>query len=271
MFRKELGIIGIGKIGSTLLRVLTNSKVIEREKIIIYDIDQEVLLKRTEEFKVDFAESNKSLVKEAKYILIAVLPQIIDEVLKEIGSLITENHIIITIAAGISINHVGKYIDKKVGIVRIMTNTPALVKAAASAISSNEHIKQPELDFVKKLFKELGMVVELEEKHLDAVTGLSGSGPAYLFIIMESLADGGVKMGLPREIALKLAAQTVLGSAKLVLETNKHPGELKDMVASPGGTTITAIHELESAKLRATLISAVEAATLKSKSMNENV
>lgn len=115
------------------------------------------------------------------------------------------------------------------------------------------------------------MVVELEEKHLDAVTGLSGSGPAYLFIIMEALADGGVKMGLPREVALKLAAQTVLGSAKLLLETNKHPGELKDMVASPGGTTITAIHELESAKLRATLIRAVEAATLKSKSMNENV
>jgi pyrroline-5-carboxylate reductase len=113
------------------------------------------------------------------------------------------------------------------------------------------------------------MVVELEEKHLDAVTGLSGSGPAYLFIIMEALADGGVKMGLPREVALKLAAQTVLGSAKMVLETNKHPGELKDMVATPGGTTITAIHEIESAKLRATLIRAVEAATLKSKSMNE--
>jgi pyrroline-5-carboxylate reductase len=121
------------------------------------------------------------------------------------------------------------------------------------------------------LFEELGIVVELEEKHLDAVTGLSGSGPAYLFIIIESLADGGVKMGLSREIALKLAAQTVYGSAKLVLETNKHPGELKDMVASPGGTTITAIHEIESAKLRATLIRAVEAATLKSKSMNENV
>jgi len=271
MFHKELGIIGIGKIGSTLLRVLTNSKTIEREKIIIYDVDQEVLLKRSEEFKVDFAESNVSLVKEAKYILIAVLPQVIDKVLEEIGSIITENHVIITIAAGISIGHVIKYIDKKVGIVRIMTNIPALVKAAASAISSNEYIKQSELDFVKKLFTELGMVVELEEKHLDAVTGLSGSGPAYLFIIMEALADGGVKMGLPREIALKLAAQMVLGSAKLLLETNKHPGELKDMVATPGGTTITAIHEIESAKLRATLIRAVEAATLKSKSMNENV
>ncbi|MFX0083904.1 MAG: pyrroline-5-carboxylate reductase [Candidatus Hodarchaeota archaeon] len=270
MFHKELGIIGIGKIGSTLLRVLTNSKVIGREKMIIYDIDQEILLKRSEEFKVDFAESNKLLVKEAKYILIAVLPQVIDEVLEEISSLITEDHVIITIAAGISINHIGKYIDKKVGIVRIMTNTPALVKAAASAISSNEHIKKTELDFVKRLFKELGIVVELEEKHLDAVTGLSGSGPAYLFIIIEALADGGVKMGLSREIALKLAAQMVYGSAKLVLETNKHPGELKDMVATPGGTTITAIHEIESAKLRATLIRAVEAATLKSKSMNQN-
>jgi pyrroline-5-carboxylate reductase len=110
-------------------------------------------------------------------------------------------------------------------------------------------------------------VVELEEKHIDAVTGLSGSGPAYVFIIIEALADGGVKMGLPRDIALKLAAQTVLGSAKMVIETGMHPGELKDMVASPGGTTITALHEIEKGKLRATLISAVEAATLKSKSM----
>ena len=270
MFHKELGIIGIGKIGTALLRVLINSKVIDTEKIIIYDIDQELLQNRSKELKVDFAESSKTLVKEAKYILIAVLPQVIDEVLKEVGSLITSDHVIITIAAGISINHVSKYIDKQVGIIRIMTNTPLLVKAAASAISSNEHIKQQELDFVKRLFNELGIIVELEEKHLDAVTGLSGSGPAYLFIIIEALADGGVKMGLPRAISLKLAAQMVLGAAKLVLETNKHPGELKDMVATPGGTTITAIHEIESAKLRATLIRAVEAATLKSKSMNEN-
>jgi pyrroline-5-carboxylate reductase len=152
-----------------------------------------------------------------------------------------------------------------------MTNTPALVRAAASAISSNKLIKQEELEYVKNLFKTLGLVVELEEKHLDAVTGLSGSGPAYLFIIIESLADGGVKMGLPRNTAVKLAAQTVLGAAKLVLETSKHPGELKDMVATPGGTTITAIHEIESAKLRATLIRAVEAATLKSKSMNKDI
>ncbi|MHA1932893.1 MAG: pyrroline-5-carboxylate reductase [Promethearchaeota archaeon] len=270
-FQKELGIIGLGKIGSTILRVLVNSKTIGPEKIIIHDIQKDILLDRSKELKVDFAENNQAVLLKSKYIIIAVLPQVIDEVLDEISPVISEDHVIITIAAGISIDHVKKHFDKNVGIVRVMTNTPALVRAAASAISSNKVLKQTELEYVKNLFSTLGLVVELEEKHLDAVTGLSGSGPAYLFIIIESMADGGVKMGLPRDIAVKLAAQTVLGAGKLVLETKKHPGELKDMVASPGGTTITAIHEIESAKLRATLIRAVEAATLKSKSMNKKV
>ncbi len=271
MFQKELGIIGIGKIGSTILRVLINSKTLEREKIIIHDIKKDILQEIAKENKVDFAESNTFVVQESKFVILAVLPQVIDSVLEEISPIITEDHVIITIAAGISIDHVYKHFNKNVSIVRVMTNTPALVRAAASAISHNEFIKQIELEYVINLFSALGLVVELEEKHLDAVTGLSGSGPAYLFIIIESLADGGVKMGLPRDIAIKLAAQTALGAAKLVLETKKHPGELKDMVATPGGTTITAIHEIESAKLRATLITAVEAATLKSKSMNKNV
>ena len=271
LFQKELGIIGLGKIGSAILRVLVDSKTIEPEKIIIHDIQKEILLDRAKETKVEFAENNKFVVLKSKYIIIAVLPQVIDEVLDEISPAISEDHVVITIAAGISIDHVNKHFDKSVSIVRVMTNTPALVRAAASVISFNKFIKQAELEYVKNVFGALGLVVELEEKHLDAVTGLSGSGPAYLFIIIESLADGGVKMGLPRKIAVKLAAQTVLGAAKLVLETEKHPGELKDMVATPGGTTITAIHELESAKLRATLIRAVEAATLKSKEMNKKV
>ena len=271
LFQKELGIIGLGKIGSTILRVLVNSKTIEPEKIIIHDIQKDILLDQSKETKVDFAENNKSVVQKSKYILIAVLPQVIDDVLDDISPVVSEDHVIISIAAGITIDHINQHFDKSVSIVRIMTNTPALVREAASAISSNQFIKQTESEYVKNIFNALGLVVELEEKHLDAVTGLSGSGPAYLFIIIESLADGGVKMGLPRDIAVKLAAQTVLGAAKLVLKTSKHPGELKDMVASPGGTTITAIDELESAKLRATLIRAVEAATLKSKSMNEEV
>jgi len=268
MYSKELGIIGTGKIGSALLRRLISTNTLDKNKIIAYDIDENKRNKLSEESKVEFAESNEQLARSSKYILIAVIPQVIDTVLKEIEPIITNEQVIISIAAGVSFNHINKFINPSVGLIRIMTNTPALVGAAATAIAYNENIKDHQLEFVKGIFSAVGMVVELEERHLDAVTGLSGSGPAYIFIIIEALADGGVKMGLPRAIALKLAAQTLLGSAKLLLETNIHPAALKDMVATPGGTTITAIHELESAKIRATLIRAVEAATMKSKSLN---
>jgi pyrroline-5-carboxylate reductase len=268
MYSKELGIIGTGKIGSALLRRLISTKTIDRNKIIIFDIDENKRDKMSKECEVEIAKDNKELVRSSKYILIAVIPQVIDSVLKEIEPIVSNEQVIISIAAGVSFNHINKFINPAVGLVRIMTNTPALVGAAATAIAHNENIKDYQLEFVKELFSAVGMVVELEERHMDAVTGLSGSGPAYIFIIIEALADGGVKMGLPRNTSLKLAAQTLLGSAKLLLETDIHPAALKDMVATPGGTTITAIHELESAKIRATLIRAVEAATLKSKSLN---
>ena len=270
MFEKELGIIGVGKIGSALLSRIISSRTIQTNDIVIYDIDQEKCTERSTEFGVKAAKNNIEIAKTAKYILIAVIPQVIDEVLSEIGSLITTDHTIISIAAGISFNHINKFVKEEIGLIRVMTNTPALIGAAATAIAHNRYVKEFQLEFVKKIFKSVGLVVELEEAHLDAVTGLSGSGPAYIFIIIEALADGGVKMGLSREVSLKLAAQTVMGSAKLLLETKKHPGELKDMVATPAGTTITAIHELESAKIRATLIRAVEAATLKSKTLNSS-
>ena len=268
MYSKELGIIGTGKIGSALLRRLISTNMIDKNKIIAYDIDENKRNKLSEECKVEYAESNEELARSCKYILVAVIPQVIDTVLKEIQPIITNEQVIISIAAGVSFKHINKFINPQVGLIRIMTNTPALIGAAATAIAHNENIEDHQLEFVKGIFSAVGMVVELEERHLDAVTGVSGSGPAYIFIIIEALADGGVKMGLPRAIALKLAAQTLLGSAKLLLETNIHPAALKDMVATPGGTTITAIHELESAKIRATLIRAVEAATLKSKSLN---
>ncbi|NHJ21767.1 MAG: pyrroline-5-carboxylate reductase [Candidatus Lokiarchaeota archaeon] len=268
MYKKELGIIGTGKIGSALLRRLISTNTIDRSKIIIFDIDEDKRNKLSEEYKVEIALNNKELVRSSQYVLIAIIPQVIDSVLKEIGSHITNEQVLISIAAGVSFKHINNFINPDVGLIRIMTNTPALIGAAATAIAHNEYIKDFQIEYVKRLFSAVGMVVDLEERHLDAVTGLSGSGPAYIFIIIEALADGGVKMGLPRSIALKLAAQTLLGSAKLLLETDIHPAALKDMVATPGGTTITAIHELESAKLRATLIRAVEAATLKSKSLN---
>ena len=268
MYEKELGIIGVGKIGSALLKRIISTNTIERNKIIIFDVDKEKLHNLSKDLDVECANSNIDLVNSSKHVLIAVIPQVMDNVLREIDSVITVQHVIISIAAGVSFTHITKIITKPISLIRIMTNTPALVGAAATAIARNENVKEYQIEFVKEIFNSVGMVVELEERHLDAVTGLSGSGPAYMFIIIEALADGGVKMGLPRDIALKLAAQTLLGSAKLLLETNIHPAALKDMVATPGGTTITAIHELESAKIRATLIRAVEAATLKSKSLN---
>jgi pyrroline-5-carboxylate reductase len=266
MFEKELGIIGIGKMGSTLLQKVI--KLVNKNNIIIYDINKEILNEISTNLGVEFAKDNIELVKKSKYILIAVLPQVIDNVLQEIGSSITKDQVVISIAAGISIKHISKFLKDNVEIIRIMPNIAALIGEAASVISKNQYVTTENLEYVKKLFETIGLAIVLDEKHLNAVTGLSGSGPAYIFLIIESLADGGVKMGIPRDIALKLAAQTVLGAAKMVLETNSHPAELKDKVATPGGTTITALHILESQKLRASLIEAVEAATKKSKSLD---
>lgn len=270
MDEENLGIIGVGKIGSAILKRLNETNTISNDKIIIYDIDEMKCKSNSNEFHVKTAENNIDLVKNSKFILLAVIPQVIDKLMEEIGKHISPDQTIISIAAGVSLNHIKKYINDEIGVIRVMTNTPALVGSAATVIAHNHHVNTFQLEYVKKIFNAVGIVIELEEKHLNAVTGLSGSGPAYIFIIIEALADGGVKMGLPRDIAIKLAAQTVLGSAKLLLETNKHPGELKDMVATPAGTTITAIHKLESAMLRATLINAVEAATLKSASLNSS-
>ncbi len=266
-YKKEIGIIGVGKIGSVLVMAIT--KIVPLDKIIIFDINNELLQERSETYGVDRAESNVDLAQNSKYILLAILPQVIDDVLEKIGPIIKPDQTIISIAAGVPLSHIHKYVNENVALIRAMPNTPALVKAGATAIAKNQHVTNEKMEYVKKIFSTVGIVVELDETHLDAVTGLSGSGPAYVFIIIESLADGGVKMGLPRDVAQKLAAQTVMGAAKMVLETKKHPGELKDMVATPAGTTITAIHELESSKIRATLIRAVEAATLRSKSLKK--
>jgi pyrroline-5-carboxylate reductase len=266
----ELGIIGTGNMGSALIKTIIKNKIIDEKKIIIYDKDESVSQDLSKEYNIEVAENNTSLAQKSKYILLSVKPQIIDIVLNEIGSVVTIENTIISIAAGVSLDHLGSFFSKDVGIIRIMPNTPLLVGVGASAIANNGKVKEEHLEYVKKIFNSGGIVVELDEVHLDAVTGLSGSGPAYIFIIIEALADGGVKMGLSRKVALKLAAQTVRGAAKLLQETGKHPGELKDMVASPGGTTIMAIHELEKAKFRSTLIRAVEVATEKSRSLNES-
>jgi pyrroline-5-carboxylate reductase len=194
-------------------------------------------------------------------VVLAVKPQVIDRVLTEVGGDVRADQLVVSVAAGVPLEALEARLPKGSRVVRAMPNTPATVQAGATAVSGGTHASADDLRVARELFEAVGRVVVLDEALLDAVTGLSGSGPAYVMLIIEALADGGVKVGLHRDTALLLAAQTVFGSAKLLLETGEHPGRLKDMVTSPGGTAIAGLHTLESGALRKTLIDAVEVAS----------
>jgi pyrroline-5-carboxylate reductase len=194
-------------------------------------------------------------------LVLAVKPQVVDRVLTEIGGDVRSDQLVVSVAAGVTLEGLEGRLTARARVVRAMPNTPAMVQAGATAIAGGTHAREDDLRVARELFEAVGRVVVLDEGLLDAVTGLSGSGPAYVMLIIEALADGGVKVGLHRDTALLLAAQTVFGSALLLLETGEHPGRLKDMVTSPGGTAIAGLHTLESGALRKTLIDAVEIAS----------
>lgn len=206
-------------------------------------------------------EDNLAVVAAAEVLLLAVKPQVFQVLLNEIRPRVRADQLIISIAAGVTLSQLAQGLGVEARVVRVMPNTPCLVGASASGYALGVNADRRDAELVQKLFSSVGLAAELPEQLLDAVTGLSGSGPAYVAVMIEALADGGVKMGLPRAVALQLAAQTVLGTAKMVLETGQNPAQLKDAVASPGGTTIAGLHALEQAGLRAALMDAVEAAT----------
>lgn len=210
---------------------------------------------------------NPEVARFANVLVVAVKPGQVVELLREIAPAITSNHLVISIAAGIPIASFEANLPAGTRVVRVMPNTPALVGASASGYALGKSATAEDGRLVNELLSAVGVAYQVKESLLDAVTGLSGSGPAYVYMIIEALSDGGVAGGLPREAALKLAAQTVLGSAKMVLETGLHPGELKDMVTSPGGTTIEGVHELERGGVRAALINAVRAASDKARKL----
>jgi pyrroline-5-carboxylate reductase len=221
-----------------------------------------------EKYSINAATDNK-VPAASQIVVLSVKPQILSRVLDEVGGVISPDALVISIAAGVPVAAIQARLAGGTRVVRAMPNTPALVDAAATAIAGGEHARESDLEDAKKIFDAIGLTVILEESQLDAVTGLSGSGPAYVFLILEGLSDAGVKVGLSRRTAQLLAAQTVLGSAKLLLETNEHPGRLKDMVTSPGGTAITGLHTLEAGGVRTTLMNAVEAATRRSRELGE--
>lgn len=221
-----------------------------------------------ERFGIRTTTDNREAAKAA-IVVLSVKPQILSRVLDQVGDGISSDTLVISIAAGVPVSAIQSRLAPGTRVVRAMPNTPALVDAAATAIAGGEHARDEDLAAAKRIFDAVGITVILDESQMDAVTGLSGSGPAYVFLILEALSDAGVKVGLSRRNSQLLAAQTLLGSAKLLIETNEHPGRLKDMVTSPGGTAITGLHTLENGGLRTTLMNAVEAATRRSRELGE--
>ena len=213
--------------------------------------------------------ANIDVAKFAGVLILATKPDQVSAALAEIRGAFTEKHLLISIAAGVTLTKLEAALLSAARVIRVMPNTPALVGAGASAFALGKSAAAADGELAKKLLSAVGLAFPVKEPLLDAVTGLSGSGPAYVFQFIEALSDGGVAAGLPRELATKLAAQTVLGGAKMVLETGAHPGALKDQVTSPGGTTIEGLHQLEKGKMRATVMSAVRAATEKSKKLGQ--
>jgi pyrroline-5-carboxylate reductase len=205
--------------------------------------------------------SNQQVVTASDVLVLAIKPQQMAEVLHEIKGAVGPQHLVVSIAAGVTLRQMAEALGEGRRLVRVMPNTPCLVSASASAFAPSPAATAADIELVERLLNSVGRGFQVSEKLLDAVTGLSGSGPAFVFVMIEALSDGGVRVGLPRELATQLAAQTVLGAAKMLLETGLHPGALKDMVTSPGGTTIAGLHALERGGVRAALMDAVEAAT----------
>ncbi len=259
----KLGIIGCGKMGSALLKGAVKSKAVNPAEVFLHDAFSQCAEQLATETGARSLGSNAEVIKQSEAVLLCVKPQDMLGMLCELPAM-PEPPLFISIAAGLTISSLEQALGASSRIIRVMPNTPALVGKGASAFSRGPNANDNDADFVHAVLKAVGTVTEVPEKQLDAVTGLSGSGPAYIYTVIEALADGGVLMGLPKDKALKLAAQTVAGAAAMVLQQDEHPANLRDQVTSPGGTTIAGLSALEAGAFRATLIEAVRTATHRS-------
>ena len=264
---QKVGFIGGGNMGEALIKGLVAANLVPPEAIYASDVRPERLRALDQQYGIQLLQDNAELVRQADIVILAVKPQIMAPVVRQISAAVTKKKLLISIAAGVSTLTIRAALGKEARLIRVMPNTPALVLEGVTAIAKADGLEPGDLDTASEIFSAVGRVVTLEEELMDAVTGLSGSGPAYVAVVVESLADGGVKMGLDRVTAMTLATQTVLGAARLMLETGMHPGALKDMVSSPGGTSIAGVHALEEGGIRHTLIKAVERATQRSREL----
>ena len=267
--KRQVGFVGAGNMGEALIKGLLNGHLCRPEQITCSDIRPERLEAIKKAYGVKTTSSNSDVVKHSDIVVLAVKPQILKQVVVDIGKYFEPSKLVISIAAGVAMESITSCAKQELKLIRVMPNICVSVGEGVSAIAAGKHATKEDLMVAKAIFDSAGKSLFVEENLLDAVTGLSGSGPAYIFLIIDALADAGVKVGLARNDALLLASQTVLGSAKMLIETGEHPGRLKDMVTSPGGTSIAGIHALEEGGVRTTLIKAVEVATQRSKVLGE--
>ena len=266
---QTIAVIGAGHMAGALIGGMVKSKLLSPKRIVAARRSAEALAELHKKWGVRTSSDNKKAVAGADVVILAVKPQMAKKVMEELAGTVAKDQLVISVMAGITTASISKALRVDGPVVRAMPNTPCLVDAGATAIAAGARAGTRELALAEAVFGSVGLVVTLPETALDAVTGLSGSGPVYIYMVIEAMIDGGVKMGIPRAVAAKLAAQTVFGAAKLVLETGKHPAVLKDEVTTPGGTAITAIHVLESKGLRSMLIDGVEAATKRSHELSK--
>ena len=264
---QKVAIIGTGKIATILVQAMFNKGVLLRDSVqgTVHQASRVEAVQR--ELGIRVSTDNVAAVREADVILLCVKPQVVETVLKEIREAVRADQLMISVAASVPSEYIERRLPVDVAVLRAMPNTPAAVNCGVTAICRGAHAGQKHLDYATTLFSTVGRAVVVDEKHMDAVTGLSGSGPAFIYTIIESLADAGVKTGLPRDLATLLAAQTTMGAAKMVLESGDHPAVLKEAVTTPAGCTIDGLLELEEGGLRVTLIKAVVKAAKRAKEL----
>ena len=267
---KKIGFIGGGNMAEALISGLIHANATTPANIICSDVREEAIQQMHDNFGVRVSLSNVEVAEQSDIIIFATKPQILASVLQETAHVLDRSKLIISIAAGVPLAAIAAGVKKELRLIRVMPNICAFVKESATAIAAGKYVMDGDIQLAKAIFDSVGVSVFIKENILmDAFTGLSGSGPAYFFMIIDAMADAGVKMGLSRKDSLLLSTQTMLGSAKLLLETKEHPGQLKDKVTSPGGTSIAGIHTLEQGGLRTTIMDAVEAATNRSRELGE--
>lgn len=264
---KKIAVLGAGKLGEALINGLIDAKLVRKDQFIATAAHQERLEQLRNKLGVEVTLSNSEAVRKSQLVLLCVKPQTVNEVVRQISDDLTPNHLLISVAASVTTRFIEDLIPRAIPVIRVMPNTPCLIRKGMSAIAVGRHVTDDHVKQAQTIFDAIGRTLIVDEKHMDAVTGLSASGPAFVYIIIESFVEAGVKVGLPRETATALAAQMVLGASSMVLETGEHPAKLKDIVTTPAGCTIDGILELEEGGLRVTLIKAVVRATQRAREL----